>query len=162
MDYKIVEVSPQHLRCQLHESDFPPIAVASDEDGVLWSNDNRRLWLFRKAGVPQIVVKYYYRPLSRAPPEPRSRELMARKDYFPRIRWRKEWPPSCISVQEPPVRTLRNPPLPSQMKQESEKGTRTSFRSEQVRQWPPPCPLEVAAIVAACAILCCMSLIFGG
>ncbi|GLJ39166.1 hypothetical protein SUGI_0798200 [Cryptomeria japonica] len=152
MDYEIVEVSPEQLRftqdsiadhfkldsgreCRLEDalcdlglgqldaSDFPLIAVASDEDGVLWSNDNRRLWLFRKARVSEIEVKYYDRPLFRAPPEPHLRELMARKDYFPRVRWRD----GC----KPNIRMLRSPPLPFKVEQESEKTMPYSSASEK-------------------------------
>ncbi|GLJ39165.1 hypothetical protein SUGI_0798190 [Cryptomeria japonica] len=130
MDYQIIKVSPEQLRftqdsiaeCfnyprgkkfllndafrdlqngRLQASDFPQIAVTSDEDGMMWSNDNRRLYLFRKVGISKIKVKYYSRKLYRAPPERHLRELMGRKDYFPRVRRRNSRPSvSCASHQD--------------------------------------------------------------
>ncbi|GLJ14304.1 hypothetical protein SUGI_0230340 [Cryptomeria japonica] len=67
-------------------SDFPAIEVYKDENGITWSNDNRRLWVFRKAGVTSVPAKLSSTPLFRAPPPPEKREGMARADYFPLVR----------------------------------------------------------------------------
>ncbi|GLJ14305.1 hypothetical protein SUGI_0230430 [Cryptomeria japonica] len=85
---------PSSLRvvCQQMEEglikpcDFPSIEVYKDENGITWSNDNRRLWVFRKAGVTSVPAKLSSTPLFRAPPPPEKREKMARADYFPLVR----------------------------------------------------------------------------
>ncbi|GLJ14302.1 hypothetical protein SUGI_0230320 [Cryptomeria japonica] len=85
---------PSSLRvvCQQMEEgvikpcDFPAIEVYKDENGITWSNDNRRLWVFRKAGVTSVPAKLFSTPLFRAPPPPEKREKMASADYFPLVR----------------------------------------------------------------------------
>ncbi|GLJ50330.1 hypothetical protein SUGI_1072220 [Cryptomeria japonica] len=110
---------------RLKASDFPLIEVAKDENGVLWSNDNRRLWLFRKAQISTVEVNLYSRPLFRAPPEPHLRERMGKDNYFPRVRKR-------------PLNAQRNPPS-----QQGKKAPPPVFscgeevRSEQERRAPP-------------------------
>ncbi|GLJ50332.1 hypothetical protein SUGI_1072240 [Cryptomeria japonica] len=121
MDFELQRDALSDLRSnRLQASDFPLIEVARDEDGVLWSKHNRRLWLFRKAGVSTIKVNLYSRPLFRAPPEPHLREEMGREDYFPRVRRR-------------PVITQRNPPF----RAEQERQSPPDPRSQQERQNPP-------------------------
>ncbi|GLJ14300.1 hypothetical protein SUGI_0230290 [Cryptomeria japonica] len=69
-------------------SDFPPIEVYKDENGIIWSNDNRRSWVFRKAGLTSVPAKPSSTPLFRAPPPPEKREKMSRSEYFPVVRGR--------------------------------------------------------------------------
>ncbi|GLJ41865.1 hypothetical protein SUGI_0866810 [Cryptomeria japonica] len=84
---------PSSLRvvCQQMEeglikpSDFPPIEVYKDENGITWSNDNGRLWVLRKDGVTSVPAKLSSTPLFRAPPL-EKREKMARVDYFCLVR----------------------------------------------------------------------------
>nr|ADE75904.1 unknown [Picea sitchensis] len=67
-------------------SEFPAIAVYEDEDGIKWSNNNRRLWVLRKAGVSLVRVKYTLKWFSKVPHPGRQRQKMARPDYFPEVK----------------------------------------------------------------------------
>ncbi|GLJ14298.1 hypothetical protein SUGI_0230240 [Cryptomeria japonica] len=69
-------------------SDFPPIEVYKDENGIIWSNDNRKLWVFRKAGLTSVPAKLSSTPLFRAPPPPEKREKISCSEYFPVVRGR--------------------------------------------------------------------------
>ncbi|GLJ54584.1 hypothetical protein SUGI_1172490 [Cryptomeria japonica] len=70
----IPKPSSVRLVCQQMEKglikafDFPPIEVYKDEDGIIWSNDNRRLWVFRNVGVTSVPTKLSSMPLFRVPP----------------------------------------------------------------------------------------------
>ncbi|GLJ14301.1 hypothetical protein SUGI_0230310 [Cryptomeria japonica] len=90
--YIISKQSSVRLVCEQMEkghikaSDFPPVEVYKDEDGIIWSNDNRRLWVFGIAGLTSMPAKLSSTPLFRAPPPPEKREKMSRADYFPVVR----------------------------------------------------------------------------
>lgn len=72
----------------LKADDFPPIQVYPEKpSGITWSKDNRRLWVFRKAGLTSISVKILDKPFPRIPDQGTTdREQWARPDYFPRVR----------------------------------------------------------------------------
>ena len=114
MSYEIVKVDPKDLRftqdsigsnfqkpyryLSLEEAreniergvmkseDFPPIGVYKDEQGMMWSKDNRRLWVFRKAGLTSVSIKLLNLSFSRMPPEGTQRQEMVALDYFPNLR----------------------------------------------------------------------------
>nr|ADE76795.1 unknown [Picea sitchensis] len=82
-----VERARENIEKGLMKSDeFPPIEVYKDEQGIMWSKDNRRLWVFRKAGLTSVSVKLLDSPFSRMPPAGPEREEMAAQDYFPEVR----------------------------------------------------------------------------
>ena len=67
-------------------SDFPPLQVCQDDNGTFWSKDNRRLWVFRMAGVTRAAVKLFRNMFFRMPPTGPQREEMSRRRYFPIVR----------------------------------------------------------------------------
>ncbi|KAH9319117.1 hypothetical protein KI387_020886, partial [Taxus chinensis] len=69
----------------LRPSDFPPMRIYNDQNGVLRSYDNRRLWVFRKTGVTNVNAQLLSNPPAyRAPPPPPA---SAHADFFPKVRF---------------------------------------------------------------------------
>lgn len=73
------------LKGKIKASDFPSLNVVQYDDH-LWSLDNRRLWVFKKAGVRKIRVKLVNRS------KPRFRELMGNPCLMGQILQRGYWP----------------------------------------------------------------------
>ncbi|GLJ14297.1 hypothetical protein SUGI_0230210 [Cryptomeria japonica] len=84
----LMVVCQQMEKGLIKASDFPPIEVYKDENGIIWSNDNRRFWVFRKAGLTSVTAKLSSTPLFRASPPPEKRGKMFCSDYFPLVRGR--------------------------------------------------------------------------
>lgn len=88
-------------------SKFARICVV-DVDGVLFSMDNRRLWVFRKAALRSITVNlkkdYFSHPrLQHLKGDPGRMEKMASKSFFPKVRGKvrqEKWPiPPALKVE---------------------------------------------------------------
>ena len=84
--FSLEEAQDRIERGWMRASDFPPIQVYRDENGTLWSQNNRRLWVFRKAAITRVEVKLFVNPFFRLPPSGAQREEMARPQYFPLLR----------------------------------------------------------------------------
>jgi len=94
-DFSLVEALDEIQRGSMEPSDFPTISVYRDEKGIQWSKDNRRLWVFRKAGLTRIEVKYTSKWFSKVPPPGTQRHKMAKPDFFPAVKSDAENSETC-------------------------------------------------------------------
>ncbi|KAH9319118.1 hypothetical protein KI387_020887, partial [Taxus chinensis] len=58
------DASNQLKSGELTPSDFPPIRVSKDASGVMQSHDNRRLWVYREAGMTNVKAEVVSKPPS--------------------------------------------------------------------------------------------------
>eukprot|EP01018_Ginkgo_biloba_P002656 Gb_27209 [translate_table: standard] len=80
------DVLAKMKRGLINTSVFEPLLVHTDKDGIMRCENNRRLWVLRKAGVPSIKVKIRRNDFLSRSQKDEDIARMNDPDFFPKIR----------------------------------------------------------------------------